>query len=135
MNSPLHHLVITVSDLACSKSFYSTVLTPLGWSVRGEGKDFVEFVPPGDPQGVDFLLVLGLARDLPKAAPFNRNNVGLDHYAFSIKKDQVQPLLISLKNAQIVPEDGGLTSDDFGGEGIFLTDPDGMKVEFHLSAV
>ena len=129
---PLHHLVITISELSRSKSFYYTVLTPLGWSIRGEGKDFVEFVPPGDPHGKEFLMVLGLARDLPHAKPFDRNNVGLDHYAFSITKEQVPLLLEALREAKIAPEEGGLTSDDFGGKAVFLRDPDGMKVEFHL---
>lgn len=132
MNSPIHHLVITVSDLSRAKSFYYTVLSAVGWSVRGEGRDFVEFVPPGDPEGDHFLLVLGLARDLPSANPFNRNNVGLDHFAFSITREQAPALLNALVAAEITPEDRGVTSDDFGGEAIFLTDPDGMKVEFHL---
>ena len=29
-------------------------------------------------------------------------------------------------------EDGGITTDNFGGTAIFCYDPDGMKIEFHL---
>jgi catechol 2,3-dioxygenase-like lactoylglutathione lyase family enzyme len=134
MIDALHHLVITVAQIERTELFYSIVLKPLGWTVRGRANDFVEFVPPNDPQGKSFLLVFGLARDLPSPlAPFNRNQVGLDHFAFQAPNEQtLQAVLHSLQAAGIEVETGAITDDDFGGRALFCVDPDGMKVEVHL---
>ncbi len=137
MVDALHHLVITISDLAKTEEFYTALLTPLGWSLRGRGPDFVEYVPPHDPHGCGFLLVFGLARDTPRPiANFNRNQIGLDHFAFqAASKEQLLAVVASAKVANIELEDGGITDDDFGGTAIFCSDPDGMKFEVHLHEI
>lgn len=78
-------------------------------------------------------LWLSTARDEPSARPFNRNNVGLDHWAFGVSSmEDLKEIEQHLRALNIPMEDGGITDDDFGGTAIFTTDPDGMKVEFHL---
>lgn len=84
-------------------------------------------------EGLDSLWLL-LPRDAPyRAKPFNRNNVGLDHWAFSVTSmEDLKEIEKHLKELDIEMEDGGITDDDFGGTAIFTRDPNGMKVEFHL---
>ena len=80
------------------------------------------------------MLVLGETRDVKSpTSKFNRNNIGLDHFAFSVELvEELKGIEARLKSQGIEMEDGGITDDDFGGTAIFCIDPDGMKVEFHL---
>lgn len=67
------------------------------------------------------------------AHPFNRNNVGLDHWAFKVGSlEDLKAIEQHLRDLNVPMEDNGITDDDFGGTAIFTQDPDGMKVEFHL---
>lgn len=122
----IHHLALTVSDLQKSKEFYFKVC---GMKVFHENKESVGLTS----EGLDSLWLL-LPRDAPyEAKPFNRNNVGLDHWAFSVTSlEDLKGVEKHLKDLGIEMEDGGITDDDFGGTAIFTQDPDGMKVEFHL---
>lgn len=119
------HVVLTVKNLQKSKEFYNKVC---GMSIIEEGKHYY-----GLSDGV-FSLWIGTNRDhKPKLQKFDRNQIGLDHWAFKVETMQrLKEIEGHLRKTRVEMENGGITDDDFGGTAIFTTDPDGMKVEFHL---
>ncbi|MBI4019917.1 MAG: VOC family protein [Candidatus Aenigmarchaeota archaeon] len=123
-----HHIVITVSNAQRSKEFYMKVLRDLGWEVFHEEKDNA-----GLSDG-KVSLWLSEPRDYKiEDNKFDRNRTGLDHFAFNIETmAELKKVEAILKKNKIRMSKEGITDDGFGGTGIFLTDPDGMKVEFHL---
>lgn len=131
MKNRIHHIVLTVRDVKKSTEFYCKVL---GWQIRRKAEDYTEFVPPDDASGQNFLFVVGTPRDHQIIDNrFDRNRIGLDHFAFLVAtQEELQAIEQRLRAANIKMEDGGITTDDFGGTAIFCYDPDGMKVEFHL---
>ncbi len=128
----IHHIVLTVSDSKKSAVFYQKVLD---WKIVEQKEDYAYLCPDSNkyPE-TKFMLVLGETRDAKfPTSKFNRNNVGLDHFAFSIDSiEELKNIETRLKSVGIEMEEGGITNDDFGGTAIFCIDPDGMKVEFHL---
>lgn len=70
------------------------------------------------------------------AKPFNRRgDIGLDHWAFGVASmEDLKKIETHFKELGIEMEDGGITDDGYGGTAIFISDPDGMPVEFHLIA-
>ncbi len=133
MKSLIHHIVLTVTDPKRSGEFYQQVL---GWSIVEQEADHVCLSPDSKQYGgTTFMLILGKPRDheSPKAS-FDRNAIGLDHFAFSVdSEEELKQVEKRLNEYGIKMEEGGITDDDFGGTAIFCTDPDGMKVEFHLN--
>lgn len=121
----VHHLVLTVKDVAKSKEFYSKVC---GMKVIADKEEYA-----GLSDGT-FTLWVGEPRDyLPREQAFDRNRTGLDHWAFRVATmEELKQIESKLREFGIVMEDDGITDDDFGGTAIFTQDPDGMKVEFHL---
>lgn len=133
MKNFIHHIALTVSDSKKSADFYQKVL---GWEIAEQKEDYAYLVPEKSkyPE-CKFMLVLGEHRDKKlENNNFDRNKVGLDHFAFQIDtKEELKVIEERLKFLGIQMEDGGISGDDFGGIAIFCTDPDGMKIEFHLS--
>lgn len=128
----IHHIVLTVSDSKRSAIFYQKVL---GWEITEQKDDYAYLCPDNNKYpSTKFMLVLGEVRDVKlPTSKFNRNNIGLDHFAFNIDSlGELRGIEARLKNLNIEMENGGITDDDFGGTAIFCTDPDGMKIEFHL---
>lgn len=128
----IHHIVLTVSDFKKSADFYKKVLR---WDIVEQKEDHAYLVPDKSayPQ-CDFMLLVSEPRD-SKADKntFDRNRVGLDHFAFQVATlEELKEVENRLRAHGIVMEANGITDDDFGGTAIFCTDPDGMKVEFHL---
>jgi catechol 2,3-dioxygenase-like lactoylglutathione lyase family enzyme len=123
--SGIDHIVLTVKDVQKSKEFYTKVC---GMKLIIDKKHYFA-VTDGT-----FTLFVGLARDyIPKEQKFDRNNIGLDHWAFKVNTlRELQEIEKTLKDMNMQMEEGGITDDDFGGTAIFTQDPDGMKVEFHL---
>ncbi len=80
------------------------------------------------------MLLVGEPRDKKmKDNKFDRNVIGLDHFAFQVDSiEELQTIEKRLRKFNIEMEDNGITNDDFGGTAIFCVDPDGMKIEFHL---
>lgn len=132
MKNHIHHIVLTVSNAARSVSFYQKVL---GWRVIEQKNDY-GYLAPDDKKYSEnkFLLVLGEPRDYKiEGTKFDRNRIGLDHFAFEVETAvELKELEVCLRHEGIEMETGGITDDDFGGTAIFCYDPDGMKVEFHL---
>ncbi|MBI2508029.1 VOC family protein [Candidatus Woesearchaeota archaeon] len=125
MTKGVDHITLTVNKLDECKEFYVNIC---GMRLIVEEKEYI-----GLSDGT-FSFWLGLPRDnLPKPLKFNRNNVGLDHWAFKVKTmEELKKIETKLKKLKVFMEEGGITDDDFGGTAIFTQDPEGMKVEFHL---
>ncbi len=132
MKNYIHHIVVTVSNAKSSREWYKKAL---GWEITEEGRDYVYLVPDSKKYpGGKFMLVLGEPRDnVPLGNNFDRNKIGLDHFAFNVDTiEELKDVEKRLKEVGIEMENNGITDDDFGGTAIFCIDPDGMKVEFHL---
>jgi catechol 2,3-dioxygenase-like lactoylglutathione lyase family enzyme len=119
----LGHIMITVSDLQKSKDFYTK-----GCSLKiiaEQGKTI------GLTDGKSSIW-LSTSRDYkPKELKFDRNQIGLDHFAFNVAKiDELKEIEKNLKSLGSEMEEGGISDD--GGPTIFVKDPDGIKVEFRL---
>ncbi len=128
----IHHIVLTVSDSKKSADFYQKIL---GWKITEQKDDYAYLCPDSkEYPETKFMLVLGEARDsISPISKFNRNNTGLDHFAFNVEsEEELRSVESRLKGLGVEMEEGGITDDDFGGTAIFCTDPDDMKVEFHL---
>ena len=130
----IHHICLTVSDAKKSINFYKKVLD---WKVIEEKEDYAYFVSDSkEYPATKCMLVVGESRDgrIPNDK-FNRNRIGLDHFAFNVEtREELKGIEKRLKSAGIEIETGGITDDDFGGIALFCYDPDGMKVEFHLNS-
>jgi glyoxylase I family protein len=126
----LHHLRITVSDLARSRAFYQDVL---GFSVAAESPGDVD-----DPEvrvdptqlygGVVFQtngILFGLRPVADASDRFDSKRVGLDHLSFSVLSvDELHAVATRLEEAGV---DHGEVKE-LGGFGIAIlsfSDPDG----------
>ena len=129
----IHHIVLTVRNAKRSTEFYSKVL---GWNIIEEKENYSYLVPDNTkyPE-TRCMLVLGEPRDVQMVSQdFNRNNIGLDHFAFAVETlEELKVIEARMRSHSIEMENSGITDDNFGGTAIFCTDPDGMKVEFHLN--
>ena len=122
--SGVHHLKLTVTDVARSRDFYTGVL---GFDVVGDhgstvlvsdGSVMIGLAPPPDP-------TQAIERDL-----FNENRVGLDHLSFTVgSRADLE------RAAQLLGQRGVPCSEivDLGpGFGIYvlmLRDPDNIQLE------
>lgn len=126
----IHHICLTVSNLKKSVEFYKKAL---GWKVVFQDKKFAA-LSSSKKEEKSFMLGLGTYRDhrVPNNE-FDRNRIGLDHFAFMVEsRQELEKIEKRLKKFKIPMEDNGITDDGFGGTGIFTQDPDGMKLEWHL---
>ncbi len=121
------HIVLNVTDVGRSRPFYEKVLRDV--QVIDESEHHVGFsngqfsmwLVDEDTQGNRYL---GVATD--KA-------VGLHHFAWKVETmDELKTWEIYLREQGIEMQKGGITDDDFGGEGIFFRDPDNIRLEIHL---
>ncbi len=120
----VHHVVLTVSDVARSTAFYERVLGVKAF--------------PGDDQvrcisGGTFLLCL--QRPPHEALPgdrFNENRLGLDHIGFAVdSRQQLEDLVIVLDELGVTT--AGIEFDPGGeGEYVCFRDPDNIQIEFYV---
>lgn len=130
----VHHLRLTVTDIARSRAFYRDVL---GFEIAAESSGDVD-----DPEvradatqlygGVVFQIngmMLGLR---PVAEPFDRfdsTRVGIDHLSFSVTSvDELHSAADRLEEAGV--EHGDVKElGDFGIAILSFSDPDGIHLE------
>jgi catechol 2,3-dioxygenase-like lactoylglutathione lyase family enzyme len=129
----IHHLRLTVTDVARSREFYTGVL---GFDVA------VESPPPDDPSAADVYKVLfggvvmvrgGLLMGLRPVAPqgdrFDEDRVGLDHLSFSVASRADLDAAVRLLDERGVPHGEITTLDGFGIHILPFRDPDNIQVE------
>jgi catechol 2,3-dioxygenase-like lactoylglutathione lyase family enzyme len=129
----IHHLRLTVTDIARSRDFYTRLL---GFQVA------VEAPPKDDPAyaatypvlwgGVvmsrgNFLL--GLRPVAPHDDRFNEDRVGLDHLSFSVASRADLEQAVQLFDANHVPHGGIKRLDGFGIDILPFRDPDNIELE------
>ncbi len=129
----IHHLRLTVTDVARSREFYTSLL---GFQVA------VESPPPDDPSAAEVFkilfggcvmirgnLLMGLRPMAPTDDRFGPNRVGLDHVSFAV------PSHADLEQAAALFDDHGVTHGEitalpsFGIEVLSFEDPDGIQLE------
>jgi catechol 2,3-dioxygenase-like lactoylglutathione lyase family enzyme len=130
----IHHLRLTVTDLARSRAFYTGVL---GFQVA------VESPAPGEP-GYDAMypvlwggivmsagnLLLGLRPVAPGADHFDENRVGLDHLSFSLASRADLEQAARVFDQQGVPHGEITRLEGFGIDILPFRDPDNVQLEF-----
>jgi catechol 2,3-dioxygenase-like lactoylglutathione lyase family enzyme len=120
----IHHIDLTVSDLARSTAFYDRVLPLLGFRRNTD-------VPEG-PIWAGAQLELGLVPARSRAA-HDRFGPGLHHLAFAAPSrsavDEVHRQLVAL-GVPILDAPADYPQYAPGYRAVFFSDPDGMKLEW-----
>jgi len=134
----IHHLRLTVTDLARSREFYTELL---GFQVA------VESPPPGDPAadeafkilfgGIVMIrgnLLMGLRPMAPASDRFDPDRVGLDHLSFGVASRAELDQAAALFDERGVPRGEITTLPSFGIDVLPFEDPDGMQLELTAPA-
>jgi len=120
----VHHVVLTVSDVARSTHFYEQV-----FGLRAfPGDDRVHCISGG-------AFLLCLQRPPTHALPndrFDENRVGLDHIGFAVEsRAQLEELLVVLADLNV--RTAGIEYDPDGeSEYVCFRDPDNIQVELYV---
>ena len=131
MRGSIHHLDVTVRDLAISAPFYEAVLGFLGYRrVRDEpsGIDW-DLPPPHGPCSIGI-------KPARTTQAHDRYSAGLHHFAWHAASrsdvDRLHALLIAIQ-ATILDAPAEYPDYGDGYYAVFFADPDGLKLEFvHL---
>jgi glyoxylase I family protein len=129
----IHHLRLTVTDLARSREFYTELL---GFQVA------VESPPPDDPAAEEAFkilfggivmirgnLLMGLRPMAPSGDRFDPDRVGLDHLSFGVTSRTELDQAAALFDERGVPRGEITTLASFGIDVLPFEDPDGMQLE------
>jgi glyoxylase I family protein len=129
----IHHLRLTVTDLARSRAFYTELL---GFEVA------VESPPPDDPAAAEVYkilfggivmtrgnLLMGLRPLAPSGDRFDPDRVGLDHLSFSVASRADLEQAVRLFDERGVAHGEITTLAGFGIDVLPFTDPDGVQLE------
>jgi glyoxylase I family protein len=130
---PVHHLRLTVTDIARSREFYTGLL---GFQVAAESP------PPDDPSaaavypvlwgGIVMLrgnVLLGLRPLAPDGDRFDENRVGLDHLSFSVGSRAELEQAAVLFDQNKVPHGEIKEVASFGIYILAFRDPDNVQLE------
>ena len=119
----VHHLTLTVSDIARSEKFYTDL-----FNFQKAG----EFGPRTILSNGTVLLVLTPPPDPSQAIPedrFNENRIGLDHVSFSVASMADLEGAVKILDAQGI-EHGAITPLEGVGIAILaIRDPDNIQIE------
>lgn len=130
---PIHHLRLTVTDLARSRDFYTRLL---GFDVAAESP------PAGDPQAEAMYpilwggivmargtLLMGLRPVAQAGDRFDEDRVGLDHISFSVASRDDLEQAAALFDQNAVPHGEIKALSSFGIYIMSFRDPDNIQVE------
>jgi catechol 2,3-dioxygenase-like lactoylglutathione lyase family enzyme len=129
----IHHLRLTVTDVARSREFYTSLL---GFDVA------VESPPPDDPSAAEVYpvlfggvvlvrgsLLMGLRPVAPAGDRFDEDRVGLDHLSFSVASRDDLETAVRLFDERGVPHGEITTLGGFGIHILAFRDPDNIQIE------
>ena len=129
----IHHLRLTVTDVARSREFYTGLL---GFDIA------VDSPPPDDPTAQDVYpvlfgglvmvrgsLLLGLRPVAPPGDRFDEDRVGLDHLSFSVASRAELDEAVRLFEERGVPHGEIKPLPGFGIFVLPFRDPDNIQVE------
>lgn len=115
------HVVLNVTDINRAKAFYQKVLW--GFEKSEESEEHVAY----KNKELGIWIVGGYE------GKADESRVGLHHLAFKVDTfDELKEWEAHLRKEGIEMQKGGITDDDFGGQGIFFRDPDNFRIEIHL---
>ena len=124
----IHHVDLTVSDLARSRTFYEPVMRYLGYELTRDTPQELVF-SPADP-GANTSVRLSAAKPGSRGRRPNRYEPGLHHLAFDAESredvDGLYRLLREFK-AEILDPPAVYYPPDYYA--MFFADPDGLKLE------
>jgi catechol 2,3-dioxygenase-like lactoylglutathione lyase family enzyme len=131
--SDIHHLRLTVTDVARSRAFYTELL---GFDVAAESP------PPDDPSAQDVYpvlwggvvlvrgsLLMGLRPVAPAGDRFDEDRVGLDHLSFTVSSREELDQAVRLFDERGIPHGDIKTLSGFGIHVLPFRDPDNIQVE------
>jgi catechol 2,3-dioxygenase-like lactoylglutathione lyase family enzyme len=129
----IHHLRLTVTDLARSREFYTTLL---GFQVA------VDSPPPDDPAAAEAFsvlfggvvmargnLLLGLRPVAPEGDRFDPDRAGLDHLSFGVASREDLEQAARLFDERGVKHGVITRLPSFGIDVLSFDDPDGIQLE------
>jgi glyoxylase I family protein len=129
----IHHLRLTVTDVARSREFYTSLL---GFDVA------VESPPPDDPSAAETFkvlfggvvmvrgnLLMGLRPMAPHGDRFDPDRVGLDHLSFGVSSREDLERAVQLFDERGVPRGEITRLASFGIDVLPFEDPDGVQLE------
>ncbi len=129
----IHHLRLTVTDIARSREFYTGLL---GFTVAAEAPESED--PESDPSypvlwgGVVMAkgnYLLGLRPVAAKGDSFDENRVGLDHLSFGLESRAALNAAIKLLDEHGVPHGEVRELTSFGICVLPFRDPDNIQLE------
>ena len=131
MRGGIHHLDLTVRDPDASRPFYEAVLGLMGYRLahcHGHGFDF-------DADHAEGFCSVGIMRaeGAGSARRHDRYSPGLHHVAFSAQsRDDVDRLYAMLVGMGATILDPPVEYPRYGAGyyAVFITDPDGLKLEY-----
>ncbi len=128
MRGQMHHIDLTVADLALSKPFYDLVLGFLGYQCVKDTAEVIVWdltLPDG---------VCGIAlRPARRTRQHDRYTVGLHHFAWNAdSRADVDRLhgLLKKNSATILDAPSEYPQYGTGYYAVFFADPDGLKLEY-----
>ncbi len=134
----IHHVRLTVTDVARSREFYTSLL---GFEVA------VESPPEDDPSAAEVFkilfggivmtrgnLLLGLRPMAPSGDRFDPDRVGLDHLSFSVTSRDELDVALRLFEERGVVHGAITTLPSFGIDVLPFEDPDGVQLELTAPA-
>jgi catechol 2,3-dioxygenase-like lactoylglutathione lyase family enzyme len=117
----INHITIKVSELARAAHFYQEVL---GAKIVHKGNTDVYL----DIGGVWICLL-----EIKKAKPKQKDHIGVDHFAFSVSKENFIEASEYLKEKQVIISRGPIERG--GGWTINFLDPDGNEMELYTGSL
>lgn len=117
----INHITITVSELAKAVQFYQEIL---GAKIAHKGNTDVYL----DIGGIWLCLL-----EIKKAKPKQKDQIGVDHFAFSVSKEDFIEASDYLKEKQVIITRGPI--DRGGGWTISFLDPDGNELELYTGSL
>jgi catechol 2,3-dioxygenase-like lactoylglutathione lyase family enzyme len=131
MRGLVHHVDLTVADLAASQPFYEAVLTFLGYVRSHEDAGGVDW-DLKHPSG-SFCSIGIKKADAKSRRQHDRYSPGLHHLAWRAESrvdvDRFYALLLRI-DARVLDEPAEYPHYGHGYYAVFCADPDGLKLEF-----
>ena len=121
------HISLNVTNMSQSFPFYQKFLKD--FEVIEKDNHYAGF-----SNGICSIWIADIDRDNgPFTGVATDQAVGLHHFAFKVDTmEELQKWETYFLEEDVEMQKGGITDDDFGGWGIFVRDPDNIRLEIHL---
>ena len=132
MRGTVHHVDLTVLDLAVSRSFYESILSFLGYQRSHQDAGGADWDLKG-PDGAFCSIGIKKAEGEGRGRPHDRYSPGLHHLAWRAVSradvDRFHALLVEI-GATVLDPPAEYPDYGRGYYAVFCTDPDGLKLEY-----